>query len=131
MDVFLKTLAGVLIALVLYLVVSKQSKDISALLTVTVCCLITTVAARYLEPVIVFFQKLETVGNLNSDMLEILLKAVGIGMLAEVTGLICEDAGNAALGKTLKILASCTILWLSVPLFTSLIEIVEEILVSI
>lgn len=131
MDIFIKALAGVLITLVLYLVLTKQSKDISALLTVTVCCMITVAAVGYLEPVFDFFDKLETLGQLDSDMLGILLKAVGIGLLAEVTSLICSDAGNTALGKTLQILASSTILWLSVPLFTSLIELVEEILVSI
>lgn len=131
MDTFLKALAGVLVTLVLYLVLLKQSKDISALLTVMACCMITAVAVKYLDPVFVFFGKLEVIGNLDSNMLEVLLKAVGIGMLTEVAGLICTDAGNAALGKTLQILASGTILWLSVPLFTSLIELVEEILVSI
>ena len=131
MNTFLKALAGALVALVLYLIITKQNKDISILLTVMVCCMIAAVAVRYLEPVFAFFDKLETIGKLDPDMLRALLKAVGIGMLAEVTGLICSDAGNAALGKTLQILAACTILWLSVPIFTSLIELVEEILVSI
>lgn len=131
MDTFMKALAGVLVTLVLYLVLTKQSKDISILLTVMVCCMITAAAVRYLEPVFDFFDKLKILGQLDSDMLGILLKAVGIGLLAEVTGLICADAGNSALGKTLQILASSAILWLSVPLFTSLIELVEEILVSI
>ena len=130
MDTYVKALAGVLVALILYLVLSKQSKDFSILLTVLVCCMITVAAMYYLEPVITFLDKLETLGQLNSDMLSILLKAVGIGLLAEVTALICSDAGNAALGKTVQILASGVILWLSVPLFTSLIELVEEILVS-
>lgn len=131
MNTFLKALAGALIALVLYLILTKQNKDISVLLTVIVCCMIAAAALRYLEPVFAFFDKLETIGKLDSDMLQALFKAVGIGMLAEITGLICTDAGNAALGKTIQILAACTILWLSVPLFTGLIELVEEILVSI
>ena len=130
MDTYVKTLAGALITLVLYLVLSKQSKDISMLLTVLACCMITLVAMQYLEPVISFIDQLETIGQLNSDIITILLKAVGIAFLAEITCLICNDAGNAALGKTLQILASGLILWLSVPLYTSLIELVEEILVS-
>ncbi len=131
MDTYVKALAGVLVTLVLYLVLAKQNKDISVLLTVLVCCMIIVAAINYLEPVISFVDKLETLGQFNSDMLSILLKAVGIGLLAEVTALICSDAGNAALGKTVQILASVAILWLSVPLFTSLIELVEEILVAV
>ena len=131
MDTFIKSLAGALIALILFLILTKQNKDISVLITVVVCCMIATVAIKYLNPVFTFFDKLETIGNFDSDMLQLLLKTVGIAILAEVTGLICADAGNTALGKTLQILASCTILWLSVPVFTRLIELVEEILVSI
>lgn len=131
MDTYVKALAGVLVTLVLYLVLAKQNKDISVLLTVLVCCMIIVAAINYLEPVISFVDKLETLGQFNSDLLSILLKAVGIGLLAEVTALICSDAGNAALGKTVQILASVAILWLSVPLFTSLIELVEEILVAV
>lgn len=131
MDVFIKAAAGVLIALVLYLVLARQGKDFSLLLTVAVCCMVAAASVNYLEPVISFFQKLQTLGQLDSDMMGIILRAVGIGLLAEITGLICADAGNAALGKTLQILASAVILWMSVPLFTSLIELIEEILVSV
>lgn len=131
MDMFIKAAAGVLIALVLYLVLAKQGKDFSLLLTVFVCCMVTSAAVNSLQPVISFFYKLESLGQLDNNMLGIILKAVGIGMLGEITGLICADAGNAALGKTLQILASAVILCMSVPLFSSLIELLEEIMVSI
>lgn len=131
MDTFLKATAGILVATVLYLVLSKQSKDLSALLSVAVCCIVATAAMRYLQPIIQFFKKLQQIGELNPEMLGILLKSVGIAMLGEITTQICADSGNAALGKSLQILASAVILWLSVPLFTSLIELVEKILGSI
>lgn len=131
MDIFVKSAAGVLIALVLYLVLARQAKDFSLLLTVAVCCMVASAAVAYLEPVIQFFEKLQLLGQLDPELLGIVLKAVGIGLLAEITGLICVDAGNAALGKTLQILASAVILWMSVPLFTGLIELVEEILVAV
>lgn len=131
MDTFLKATAGILVAIVFYLILSKQNKDISALLTITVCCIIATAAINYLQPIIQFFERLQRLGELNSEMLGILLKAVGIALLGEITALICADAGNAALGKSLQILASAVILWLSVPLFTSLVELVEKILGSV
>lgn len=131
MDVFLKAAAGVLIAVVLCLTLSKQTKDVSLLLAMSVCCMVIAAAVTHLTPVIAFFEKLQSIGNLNSDMLRILFKAVGIGLLAEVASLICSDAGNAALGKALKLLASAVILWISLPLFDSLIGLVEDILVMI
>lgn len=131
MDIFLKAAAGTLIALILYLVLAKQGKDISSLLTVCVCCMITISAIRYLEPVIELIQNLRILGNLNTEMLSIILRAVGIGLLSEICCSVCKDAGNDTLGKALQLLASTVILWMSVPLFTGLIELVEEILVSV
>jgi hypothetical protein len=42
--------------------------------------------------------------------------------------MVCADAGNASLGKVLQILASAVILWLSLPVFTALIELIQKIL---
>lgn len=131
MDTFLKAIAGILIALVVCIVLAKQGKDISALLTIGACCIVATAAVSYLQPVVQFFTRLKTLGGLNTDMVGVMLKAVGIALLGEITGHICSDAGNAALGKTLQILASAVILWMSLPLFISLIELIEKILESI
>ena len=131
MDIYLKTTACVLIAVILTITISKQSKDISLLLVVAVCCMVSVAAANYLEPVFDFFNELQTLGKLDSEMIGILMKAVGIGMLAEIAGLICEDSGNAALGKSLKFLAAAVILCISLPLFTGLLSLVEEILVAV
>lgn len=130
MIIFLKATAGVLISIVICIAISKQGSDFSLLLTIAVCCMIITAAISFIEPVINFIHKLESIGQLNGDMLGILLKAVGTGLLAEIAGLICADAGNASMGKTLKFLASAVILCMSVPLFSSLLDLVEEILVN-
>lgn len=131
MDNFVKATAGVLIALIISMVLSKQGKDFSILLTVLVCSIISITALNYLEPVITFFDRLQILGELDPSFIRILLRSVGIGIIAEISGLICTDAGNAALGKTLQILAGAVILWMSVPLFTNIIELIEEILVSV
>lgn len=131
MDVFLKATAGILVAVVLILCLSKQGKDISLLLTIAACCMVASAAFTYLQPVTDFFQRLQTIGQLDSDALTILMKAVGIGLLAEITGLVCADAGNASLGKALQLLATAVILWMSIPLLNELIELIDNILGAI
>lgn len=128
MDVFLKSAAGVLITLVLCLVLAKQGKDTALLLVLAVCCMLVSAAVAYLEPVIGFFDKLNGIGQLDEQMITILLKAVGIGLLGEVTGLLCADSGNGALGRSIQLLAAAVILWLSIPLFEALIDLIEEVL---
>ncbi|MBR4109877.1 MAG: hypothetical protein IKK41_06190 [Oscillospiraceae bacterium] len=131
MDVFLKAAAGVLVAVILVLVLMKQGKDLSVLLIVAVCAMVLCAALSYLQPIKDLIIRLQTIGQLDSDTLSILLKAVGIGLIAEVTGLICADAGNAAMGKTLQFLASAVILWLAIPLLNELLELLDTILGAI
>lgn len=131
MDIFVKTTAVVLVSLVLYLVLSKFGKDYSLLLSLFVCCFVAIAALGYFDKIVILFHNLKSLGNIDSEMFGIILRAVGIGILAEITSSICADAGNSALGKTMQFLASAVVLWISVPLFESLISLVEEILVFI
>ena len=131
MEIYLKAAAVVLVSVVLCVILSKQGKDISLLLTIAVCCIIATAAMSYMHPVIDFFRKLKQIGRLDAELFGILLKALGIGVLSEITGLICKDFGNGALGKTLQLLASMVILWISLPLLNNLMDMVGKILEAI
>ena len=90
--------------------------------------MVAAAAGQFIQPVIEFLNTLQQVGNLDSAYLGILLKVVGIGLLSEVAALVCADAGNATLGKTLQMLAACVILWLSIPLLGSLLDLIQDIL---
>ena len=131
MEKFIKVAAGVLVALVLYLILNKQGKDFAVLISLGVCCMVVSAVLAFFRPLITFIEKLEELGNFDSDILQILLKSVGIGILTEIVSLICTDAGNASMGKSLQILASVVILWLSIPLFSDLMDMIQEILVAL
>lgn len=120
--------AAVLLAVVLVLALGKQGKEAGLLLTLAVCCMLGVLALSYLEPVVALVHRLQDMTGLDSEMLQILLKAVGIGIIGEIVGLICTDAGNAALGKALQLLSAAVILWLSIPLINALLELLQEML---
>lgn len=128
MDAFLRAAAAIMLAVILSLTLSKQWKEAGVLLCIALCCMAATVAMDYLEPVVTLMSRLQNENGLNSDLLEILLKVAGIGLVAQLAELICADSGNASLGKALQILASAVILWISLPLFTSLMTLVSDIL---
>lgn len=128
MGVFLQAVAGALVATVISVVVQKQSKDFSLLLTLAVSAMVMTVALGFIQPVVDFIQKLSTLGDFDSAYLQTILKAVGIALIAEITESVCSDSGNAALGKGIQFLAGAVILWLSIPVFTAMIELVQKIL---
>lgn len=117
-----------LVTVVLGLTVSKQEKDITVLLTMAACCMAGAAAVSYLEPVMDLLWELEALGQLQGGMLGILLKAVGITLVAEIAGMVCADAGNGTLAKTLQMLGSAVILYLSIPVFQAFLTLIREIL---
>lgn len=128
MEVFLKIVAGAMIGLIMYLVMSKQNKDFSLLLTICICCMILVSCAGYLSPIIAFLKRLENLGGLDSGIIDILLRSVGIGFISQVSAMVCNDAGNSSLAKTIQFAATALILWISLPLFESMLELVTGIL---
>lgn len=128
MDLFIKTTAGIFFGLVLIVTLSKQSKDTATILSIGVCCMAGVVAFYYLQPVVAFLQALQDKTGIDGKYFEILLKAVGIALLGELSSLICIDAGNSSLGKILQVLSSAVILWLSIPLLEKLLELVDGVL---
>ena len=128
MAIFWKAAAAALVTVILSLALGKQEKDIGAILSMAVCCIVMVSALIYLEPVLDFLRELEAVGDLQGDFLGTLLKALGIGLVAEIASTVCTDAGNGSLGKTVQTLGSAVILYLSLPVFRALMDMVSQIL---
>jgi stage III sporulation protein AD len=128
MELYWKGIGAVLVTVILSLSLSKHGKETGLLLVLAVGCMVGCAAMGYLKPVIDFVHQLQNLGQLDSSMLSILLKAVGVGLIGEIATLVCADAGNASLGKTLQLLTTSVILWLSLPLMTQLLELLEQLL---
>lgn len=128
MESFWQGAAAVLIGCILTIILGKQGKDAALLLTLAVCCMVGLLAVRYLRPVVDFMDQLAKTGNLEDDMLQILLKVVGIGLVGELATLICTDAGNSSMGKAIQLLTSASIIWISLPMLSRFLELLREIL---
>lgn len=126
MALFWKAAAGILIALLLGL--SLKNQDTGLLLTLAVCVMAIGTALVYLEPVLDFLRELEAWSSFQSDILTILLKALGIGLTAELAAAVCSDAGNSSLCKAVQLLGNVTILYLSLPIFRMMLQLIHQIL---
>ena len=128
MNTLIKATAGILIATILSLVLNKSAKEFALLAVIATCSIVTLAILEYMKPIVSFVEKLSLIGNIDNGMLKILLKAVGISLLTEFVSLICTDSGNAAMGKIIQLLASTVILWISIPLFYDLLDLINELL---
>ena len=125
MGLYWKVCAAVLLAVVL---LTMRRQEMGIVLGMAVCAMAALSALQYLEPVLEVLDSIKAFGDLDGELLVILLKSVGIGLLTEIAGMICTDSGNGALAKSLQLLGTAVILWLSIPLFTALLELIRDIL---
>ena len=128
MDIFWKATGGGLVALVLGLVLKKRNPDIATVLDLLVCGVILSIALVFLSPVLEFLNRLAQISGLSGDKMEILMKATALGLISQIASMLCADAGNSALGKGIEIAAACAILWLSLPLLSALMDLIQEAL---
>ena len=128
MEVYLRAAALVLIAVILGLVLDSKQKVYGVLLSLGACAAVCVTAVRFLEPVVAMLDALQELAGISDRMLSIVLKATGVGLVSEVAGLICTDSGNASMGKAVTLLSNGVILWLSLPLFQQLLDLLQEVL---
>ncbi len=128
MTVYLQVCGAVLLAVIMVLSLKSHSKETGAILAIAVCCMVSLAALQYLQPVMSFLESLEDLGRLDSNMVTTLLKVTGIGIITEISNLVCKDAGNESMGKSMQLLGTAVILYLSLPLFVALIDLLQKIL---
>ena len=126
MELFLKAASGILIVLILGQAISQ--KEIGLLLTVAASVMVGILLVSYLEPVIDFLYQLQNLGDLHGNTLKILLKTLGIAIVTQITQMVCKDAGNASLGQAMMLLGTSVILWLALPIFESVIQMIQHII---
>lgn len=128
MDQFFRTIALALLAVVLGLILKDNAKGIGGLLTLLVCAIVLSAAIGYLQPVIEFIRSVQQISGLDSQMLKILLKVVGISVTGEIVSLLCEDSGNSAMGKSIQFLTAAAVIWISLPMLTAFLQLIKGIL---
>lgn len=128
MTVFVQAVGLALMGVILVLLIGRQSRDLSILLSLGICAGLLIAAAGYLGELVSFLTELRILGGLDQEFLSILLKCTGIGYLSEIAALICADAGENAMARALQILANAAVLFLSLPLMRQMLELLEEVL---
>lgn len=128
MDIFFQAAAAVLLAVILVMTLKQSNSPMAAVLSLTVCVLVMLGALSFLKPVLAFLDSLRQLGNLPGELVQILLKVTGISVISEIAALVCADSGNASMAQSLKLLSTGVILYLSIPIFQVLIDLVQKLL---
>ncbi len=131
MEKFYSTTGLLLLATVFILVIRKHNGEIAMVLSLLTCCIALCVSIHFLSPVIQFVRKLRAMASIDSEMLQILLKITAVAYTAQIASTVCADAGSSSLAKSLQILSTVVIVYLSIPMMEALLSLLERILVGL
>lgn len=128
MHIFFQCAALAVVTALLCSVIKPHTAVLSVALAIGCAGILFLSALRFLEPVTDFIRTLQHTSGFPAIHGDIMLRAVGIGMLTEFSTAVCEDAGENALGRIVRFCGNAGVLCLSVPLLTDVITLLEDLM---
>ena len=122
----IKVCGVVFAALMFVLVIKRMRPEYSVLVSVASGVLIIGTAVAMAMPVIESLRDMASQSGF-SEYTEVVFKAVGIGVVTEISAAICNDAGESALASQIGFFGRAEILLLSLPLLKIVIDMASQI----
>lgn len=127
----LKIVGFALISLILIMVIREQRKDIALILSIVAGIFILIFAVNKLDEVINLLNALAEKSGINKEFFSIVLKVTAISYLVEIARSICVDSKESALGEKIEIAGKLMIISISIPIITSLLNLLSDMMVLI
>ena len=117
-----------LIALIIIILLKQYKPEFAVYVSLIAGALILMLAIDKLAGIISLLQSLANKASINTEFLTLLIKITGIAFLSEFAVSICKYAGEAAIASKMEIGAKLIIISMSIPIISSLLEIILKIL---
>lgn len=124
----IKIIGIALIALIIIILLKQYRPEFAIYISLLTGVLILLLVMDQLSQIISLLQSLATKASINSTFLGLLVKITGIAFLAEFAVSVCKDAGEGAIASKIEIGSKIIIIAMSIPIISSLLEIILKIL---
>ena len=124
----IKVVGIVLTALIINIVLKNYSKEFTFLINIVCTIIIFTLISKDLKGIV---DRLTSISNEISVLLpyiKIMLKILGISMIAQLLSDLCRDNGENTLANQTELSAKIIILVTALPLFTTIMDIMKGML---
>lgn len=128
MEAITKIIGIGLIALVIVIILKQYRPEYAIYVSIIAGILILFLTIEKLSGIINLLQSISDKTYINKQFLGILLKITGIAIITEFAVSICADAGEKAITSKLEIGSKVIIIAMSIPIISSLLELIIEIL---
>ncbi len=117
-----------LITVIASILVKPIKPEVSIIIGLCGGVLILIQTINYVVDIIDAFSSIVDKTGLDAGLLKTLLKIIGVGYLTEFSANLCNDAGSSSVADKILFAGKIIILVMALPIVTSIIEIIVEIL---
>lgn len=117
-----------LITVIASMLVKPIKPEVSIIIGLCGGVLILIQTIDYVVDIIDAFSSIIDKTGLDTGLLKTLLKIIGVGYLTEFSANLCNDAGSSSVADKILFAGKIIILVMALPMVTSIIEIIVEIL---
>ena len=128
MEELIKIIGIGLIALVIVIILKQYRPEYAIYVSITAGILILFLAMEKFSGIINLLKTISDKTYINKQFLGILLKITGIAIVTEFAVSICTDSGEKAIASKIELGSKVIIVAMSIPIISSLLELIIEIL---
>ena len=128
MEEILKIIGIGLVALVIAIILKQYRPEFAIYVSMIAGVLILVLIMDKFTGIINLLKSISDKTYINQQFLGILLKITGIAIITEFAVSICSDAGEKAIASKIEIGSKVIIIAMSIPIISSLLELIVEIL---
>lgn len=128
MEVMMKISAVAVLGAVLCTLLRQNEKAVALGVSILACTVVLVLGFRFFQPIWSIVEKLKELSGLSEGVTKPLFKVVGIGILTQIAGNVCSEAGEASLAKAVEISGTVLAVYASLPLLASVLSLVEKLI---
>lgn len=124
----IKIIGIALIALVIIIMLKQYRPEYAIFISILTGILILFLVMDRLTGIINLIESIQDKFYINTQFIALLIKITGIAFLSEFAVSVCKDSGEAAIASKIEIGSKIIIISMSIPIISSLLEIILKIL---
>ena len=122
-------IAGIgLISLIMIIIIKQYRQEFAIYISLLAGALIFSLIFGKISGIITMLNNLANRSSINKEFLNLLIKITGIAFLTEFAVAICKDSGESAIASKIDIGGKVTIIAISIPIISGLLETVIKVL---
>lgn len=124
----IKIIGIAFIALIIIIMLKQYRPEYAIFISILTGILILFLVMDRITGIINLIETIQDKFSINTQFIALLIKITGIAFLSEFAVSVCKDSGEAAIASKIEIGSKIIIISMSIPIISSLLEIILKIL---